>query len=425
MSGAAIAQSDEPGAPISFYGEASFADGSSLQEGTTIVAVVDDEEVVDSITVGSDGVYATDDPDSEKLRTDTNAGDTVNFHIEGVDGPVAEETHDIGESGVFEQDLTFAAEDVAESINLEVGGESGSVTLEEGSTTDATVTATFADGSSEDVTDQVTLTSSDTDVVSIDGSSVNADSTGDATVSTEYQGISDSIDVNVEAEPDTGGGGGGGQPADDDDGEATDGPPSKSIALAGTNPTVRIDAGQSISMIGFGSQVELTDTVTVTEVTESPSPAPQGATFVTGAEITFGSSNGEDVDTVQMGVQQTRLDELGVSSNQLVLHHLNEDGEWEALETEVVSEDKFEVVLEAPSAGFSTYAVFAQEDVTTTTQQPTTTEAPTTTAAPTTTEDPTTTEAPGDDGPGALLIGGIIVVVLALIAALYLAFGRE
>ncbi|UWG47034.1 Cell surface protein containing PGF C-terminal sorting motif [Halanaeroarchaeum sp. HSR-CO] len=225
----------------------------------------------------------------------------------------------------------------------------------------------------------------------------------------------------------TGGtGGGGGQPADDDDDEDVDEPASKAVALAGTNPTVRIDAGESISMIGFGSEVELDDTASITEVTETPSPAPQGATFVTGAEITFSSTNGEDVDTVQMGVQQSTLDDLGVSAEQLVLHHLNEDGEWETLETEVVSEDNFEVVLEAPSAGFSTYAVFAQEDedVTTTTAAPTT-EAPTTTAAPTTEQPPTTTEAPGDEGPGTLLIGGVLVVVLALIAALYLAFGRE
>ncbi|WP_144905533.1 hypothetical protein [Halobellus captivus] len=97
-----------PGEPISFYGEATDADGDSAGVGTVIVAVVDGG-VVDSITVTESGIYANDSPTAEKLRTHTNAGGTVTFHVGSADGPQADETHNIGESGVFELDLTFPA----------------------------------------------------------------------------------------------------------------------------------------------------------------------------------------------------------------------------------------------------------------------------------------------------------------------------
>lgn len=95
-----------PGEPISFYGEATDADGDSASVGTIIIAAVDGNEV-DRVTVSEAGVFASDSPTAEKLRTHTEAGDTVTFHVGSTDGPQADQTHDIGDSGAFELHLTF------------------------------------------------------------------------------------------------------------------------------------------------------------------------------------------------------------------------------------------------------------------------------------------------------------------------------
>lgn len=97
---------DTPGEPIAFYGEAVDGDGMLASEGTELVAAVDGQ-VVDRITVDEAGIYASDGPTDEKLRTHTEAGDTVTFHVDSTDGPQAAETHTIDESGIFELDLTF------------------------------------------------------------------------------------------------------------------------------------------------------------------------------------------------------------------------------------------------------------------------------------------------------------------------------
>lgn len=233
----------------------------------------------------------------------------------------------------------------------------------------------------------------------------------------------------------TGGGGGGG-------GQGGTGPAagtvSRTAAVSGTNAQVQISGSTGLQGVGFGSQTSLQASVSVQELASSPHPGPEGMTFVTGADIVFESGNPDDVETVRMTVSREKLDSLGVTPEQLTLaHYDSQHASWNQLDTSVASSDDASVTLEAPSDGFSPYVVFASEQAattTTTTPEPTTT---TTTAAPTTT---TTTSAPtttttstgggatgptGGSGPGPLLIGGIIVVVLALLVAGYLAYNRE
>ncbi|AOW80859.1 cell surface glycoprotein related protein [Halodesulfurarchaeum formicicum] len=246
-------------------------------------------------------------------------------------------------------------------------------------------------------------------------------STGASTDVGEFQ-IEAPTTTPPDDDDDAAGGGGGGGGGADDGGETTtpgDEPAAVEVDVTGTNPSVTVD-GQGLAFVEFAAATEIDDTVSVTEILEPPVAGPGGMAFVSGAEITFSGSGGDAVEQIRKGVKQSRLDELDVTADQLVIHHLNEEtDEWEALDTEVASEDDTEVVLAAPSAGFSTYAVFAQEDVTTTTTEPTptTTEAPTTTDAPPTTTEVTTTEGPDEDGPGTtlwiILGGGILVVLLA------------
>jgi PGF-CTERM protein len=124
----ATAQEAPPGPPASFFGAAEDEAGSPVPEGTTIYAVVVDESgtatVADTIEVTTDGAYGGSGATADKLRVDSNAGQTVRFHVGTPDGPQASETYDLdGEgAGVSEFDLTFP-----EGIFDDAAGGQGSV----------------------------------------------------------------------------------------------------------------------------------------------------------------------------------------------------------------------------------------------------------------------------------------------------------
>ena len=145
------------------------------------------------------------------------------------------------------------------------------------------------------------------------------------------------------------------------------------------------------------------------------------------------TGDSSSVETVRMGVRQSRLDELGATADQLTVYHRNEaTGEWDELETTVVREGGTVTVLEAPSAGFSEYAIFAG-DSPEPTETPTATpsEQPDTTATPTPIQETgkaqSGTPVPSESeravtttsgsGPGFTAIGALIaVLVVALVA---------
>ncbi|MDZ7729954.1 MAG: carboxypeptidase regulatory-like domain-containing protein [Natrialbaceae archaeon] len=82
-----------------------------------------------------------------------------------------------------------------ESIEATIGDSQ----LQVGNTTDITVEATYTDGTTEDITDEASYTSSDEDVISVAGSTLTAEGAGDATIDVQYEGMSDSVTVTVEA----------------------------------------------------------------------------------------------------------------------------------------------------------------------------------------------------------------------------------
>ena len=79
----------------------------------------------------------------------------------------------------------------------------GPTTIVEGDSTGVSVTAQFSDGSSEDVTAEATLTSSDPGVASVAGSTVSGESPGSATITASLEGTQASAGLTVEsaAEP--------------------------------------------------------------------------------------------------------------------------------------------------------------------------------------------------------------------------------
>ena len=225
-----------------------------------------------------------------------------------------------------------------------------------------------------------------------------------------------------------GGGGGGGGSASSSAGD-DDSTESPTATLTGTNPNVTV-GGRALSEVGFTSRTELLTGVAVTELTESPAAEPSNTSFVAGADIGFPNGGSGPVRFVRLTLQQSRLDELGVSAEQLAIYHMDgATSQWDGLETTVIGQHGDSVTVEAPSAGFSVYAVFAATPGT----EPTPTAAAPTaaasdnnggesdTATPTPGESDTATPGSSDtattggSGPGFTI--GLSLVVLLVVAA--------
>jgi uncharacterized protein YjdB len=84
----------------------------------------------------------------------------------------------------------------------------GSTSLFVGNTTSATVTLSYDNGTTEDVTSSATLSSSNTSVATVSGSTVTAAGAGSATITADAEGFSDSVSVSVQSVDDGGGDGG-------------------------------------------------------------------------------------------------------------------------------------------------------------------------------------------------------------------------
>jgi hypothetical protein len=104
--GAGVAQ-DQPGDPVSIYGDAEDELGNLAQPGTTIYALVDGE-IEDTITVGADGQFGGPEPFAGHLAVNAGAGSEVVFAVDGPDGATAFETVDLeGADELVEVALTF------------------------------------------------------------------------------------------------------------------------------------------------------------------------------------------------------------------------------------------------------------------------------------------------------------------------------
>ena len=232
-------------------------------------------------------------------------------------------------------------------------------------------------------------------------------------------------DPDTDPDPDPGG------DDDDDDNDNTGGTGGAPPADTGPEPvTETVDIGADGS-----AQVQLSgdfDTTSVTvnvpgatgqvevkELSEPPAdaPAPTGQ-FVSGVDISAPNPSEGETATVTVGVSQSRLDELDVSAEELVIQHYR-DGAWETLDTSAETQDG-EVILSAETTGFSPFAVTTQEQAQVTTTTPTTTTQPDDTTDTPTTEPGTETPGPGsgDGFPTTWLIVVLVVIIVAA-AVLY------
>lgn len=107
VSGAVAAQEDQPGEPVSVYGEAEDELGNAAPAGTTVYAIVNGT-VEDSITVDESGTFGGPETFEGHLAVNDGAGEEIVFAIESPDGTTALETVDLGGvDEVAEVSLTF------------------------------------------------------------------------------------------------------------------------------------------------------------------------------------------------------------------------------------------------------------------------------------------------------------------------------
>ena len=265
-------------------------------------------------------------------------------------------------------------------------------------------------------------------------------SAGESSETTSFSsGASEELDFTVQVDSDGsddtdaggGGGGGGGGSVGGGDNVDVDEGVSVTAGISGTDATVIVD-GESLSEVGFTSQTNLSATVTVTERTGPSVEGPASRTFATGADIEFAFDSSDSVETVRIGVKRSRLDELGVTADQLSIYHLNDaTGEWSELDTTVVRQNDLRVVLGAPQDGFSEYAVFAADPGQTEPPGTPTTDTPAPGEDTPTPDGETASEdTPTDDEPAATTDGTgpgftVVLALLALVAAALLAVRRD
>ncbi|ERH10557.1 MAG: hypothetical protein J07HX64_02332 [halophilic archaeon J07HX64] len=110
--GAVTAQEGEPAEPVNIYGSAADELGNSVNNGTTIYAVVDGEEE-DNLTAGPDGQFGGAGAFDDKLAV--NGSTEVVFTVESPNGTEALNTTELGSADpVVEVNLTFPVATFAE-----------------------------------------------------------------------------------------------------------------------------------------------------------------------------------------------------------------------------------------------------------------------------------------------------------------------
>jgi len=343
----------------------------------------------------------------------------------------------IGDGASF----TISASDDLESIDLSVDA---GTTLDEGDTSDVTVTANFADGTEADVTDSedLELSSNDTSVLSVDDTAVTAESEGSALLTAEYLGEEDDVEITVEEDEDedddtatTGGGGAATPPADDDD-DVEDDPVDEEPDVEDVTeiidesepdtdverdiedadpdtPGITVDTSdetQTVESITFADEEttgsvnvrEYSDEAVVDETSNSLSAQLDQDIRTVGsvADITVADDEGEPAAdtaaTITMGIDADDVED----PDNVVINHETDDG-WEQLETTVEEVTDDRVRVSGDVDGFSLFAVAETEPE----------------EEPADDEEPDDVDEPVDDGIGATGLIGLVVVIALVIAA--------
>jgi hypothetical protein len=395
--------------------ELTLDNGTFLAQGdTSETEVVATFEGTQSGTTDTDTVTADATITSGDTSVATVSGTTVTAESLGT----ATITAEFSDGGITESDSVDleVVDQVVDDLTIELDAS----TIEEDETTDATVTATFEDGSTSDVTSDAAISSGDTGVATVSGSTITGVGDGDVDITATLQGVSDSAALTVEGGGLGGGrgGGGGGGAADDDDDDdtAVDDEPVESVERAITDDLpdqagVTLTFDQTvIESITFDNE-DIEGDITAEQfddITSDAPPLPGNYQAASSTIITVSEAAQGEPATVEAFVSAERLDELNLDPDELAVFRLPTGGdEWTQLDTQVDEvEGGFQVTFRTP--GFSEYAIASLQDEETPTPTPV---PPTDTPTPEPpTDTPTDTPEEPDEG-----ISPVIVIVVALV----------
>jgi hypothetical protein len=344
----------------------------------------------------------------------------------------------------------------------------GESTLTEGESTSATVIATYDDGSEVDVTSSAAITSGDTGIASVSGGTVSADSAGTATIQADFEGLTASVDLTVNAvetsdddddddddettTPSTGGSSttaddaeettettdttiadivdrvGQSEPTTDVEAEITDSDPNTpgvTVEAEGTQSVGRITFADetvtgTVSVREYQPDADLTTQIEGTMNTDLAGDSSDGSgdgseTSVRLRSLTdispSSSTASESAATVELSVDRDELDD---PANAFVAHE-TDDG-WERLETSVEEREGGTVTLTAETDSFSLFAVAETQQTQTQPSSDSDADGETTT----TDEDETTDETGDSGGSSVLPIVGLLVILAAVAAVLWI-----
>ena len=174
-----------------------------VEEGDTVtveytVANEGDRPGTQDIELVIDGTQETVELGVELGPGDTFSG-TFTYVVGGDDIP--ELTLEVASDDDVDSADIAVEEESTELVDLSIAVAEGAI--EAGETTAVTVTATYDDGSSQDVTGEVTVESDSPDVATVSGTTVTAEAEGDATLSVEFSdhGVTMSGSTELTVEP--------------------------------------------------------------------------------------------------------------------------------------------------------------------------------------------------------------------------------
>ena len=406
--GSALAQDDDgevPSLPATYYGELEISDGT-LSEPVLIEAIADGE-VQDSMMTNEDGQFGGPTISDDKLEVQPPDGEEVEFRVGGV---VVESIQ--FESGTQEVNLSASQEELAPFFNTSVAGSNSPV---DGGET-VTVNATIENEGALSETQDITLINADGDVLDSTSASLAYNESTTATLSWETDtdtGVNETFTVesadtaapiNIVVErvtppqiapqpspPAAGGGTSGGSETGDtagtnssntsDSGVSVPDLPADVEALHTEQQTVVSDDGFGLSQVRFSEEsdiisitwdsTEVAGNVSATTLNDTSSETdPTPGALASASLITVPTNVTDDAATIQFRGNNTRLEEIGASVDELQVYRFVES-EWKPIDTVVVEESDDNIVLQAETPGFSYFAVSATGEPTAEISSPT------------------------------------------------------
>lgn len=308
--------------------------------------------------------YDESDTQSIEFRANDSFVDESDITLDDGDATDVEFTYKPNDNG--ELNLSVESSDNYDYITIDIEREELqelSIELDDeveiGSWTDITVTGEFANDVSEDVTDDATITTYDSDIISIDDGEIYGEEEGTATIRAEYTDEDDNtewdeIDIEVVEEENDG------QQSDQGTDETATPDLAESTSTVsqstGTNTSYAILSETSLKSIEFGRDIgsEVVDVSEWNVVNEQD--IPNGRDFVTRYDITVTDRSTDALPgTLTVTINKNNIAN-GYTANNLVGMKETDTG-YRDLETTFVSETDDTATIEIETDDFSTFVV--------------------------------------------------------------------